>query len=102
MKKTNWLSFNIKFPSELIPLYDFLQNELNFILSDDKYRKDLLNINYSQHKGNVWRDMRDLFRCRISAWPIKNKTWYSYILFENIRREVQSKVENVIIFKELE
>ena len=25
------MSFNIKFPSELIPLYDFLQNELNFI-----------------------------------------------------------------------
>lgn len=102
MKKTNWLSFNIEFPSELIPLYDFLQKELNFILSDDSYRKGLLNINYSQHKGNVWRDMRDLFRDRVSAWPIKNKTWYSYILFENIRREVQSKAENVTIFKELE
>ena len=37
-KNTNWKSFNIKMPVELIPIYDFLQNELNFILSNKKTR----------------------------------------------------------------
>lgn len=35
-KKVHWKSFNINMPSELIPIYDFLQNELNFILSNDE------------------------------------------------------------------
>lgn len=33
-KKVHWKSFNINMPSELIPIYDFLQDELNFILSN--------------------------------------------------------------------
>lgn len=99
--KTKWLSFNIKMPSELIPLYDFLQKELNFILSDSNYRIKIESIDYSQHKGNVWRNMRDELKPLIKKWEIKNKTWYSYILFENIRREIQSKRENIVIFDEL-
>lgn len=99
--KKNWLAFNINMPVELIPLYDFLQEELNFILSDPLCRKMIQNIDYNQHKGNVWRDLRDVLRFRIEKWGIKNKTWYSYILFENIRREIQSKRENVLIFEEL-
>jgi hypothetical protein len=101
MQKTNWLSFQIRFPDELIPLYDFLQDELNFVLSSDTYRKEFEKIDYSQHKGNVWRSMRDVLKLRIKTWEISNKTWYSYILFENIRREIQSKVENIIIFNKL-
>lgn len=101
MRKANWLAFQIRFPDELIPLYDFLQDELNFILSSEAYRKELEKINYSQHKGNVWRSMRDVLKPRIKTWEVSNKTWYSYILFENIRREIQSKVENIIIFNKL-
>ena len=32
---------------------------------------------------------------------ITNKTWHSYILFENIRREIKSKQEAIIIWNEL-
>lgn len=45
--------------------------------------------------------MRDLLKPRISQWRLSNNTWYSYILFENIRRELESKTESSIIFDEL-
>ena len=100
-KQVKYLSFNIQFPAELIPLYDFLQDELNFFLSDDDSRLKLSKIDLNLHKGDVWRAMRDLFKERISTWPIRNKTWYSYILYENIRRELQSKRNNVLIWHNL-
>ena len=99
--KTNWKSFNIRMPNELIPIYDFLQAELNFILSNDETRTILNNIDLSQHRGNVWRELRDNLKWRIKDWTIHNKTWHSYILFENIRRELQSKQEAIIIWNEL-
>ena len=41
-KQVQWKSFNINMPDELKPIYDFLQNELNFILSNDETRADQL------------------------------------------------------------
>lgn len=101
-KKSNWLAFNIRFPDELIPLYDFLQDELNYFLFNKTLRRKIENINYNQHKGNVWREMNTTFKSRINTWKIKNKAWYARMFFENIRREVQSKRENIIIYSELE
>ena len=98
MKKNNthWKSFNIKMPVELIPIYDFLQNELNFILSNPETRDLLNNIDLSLHKGNIWREMRDVLKWRINEWELHNKTWHSYILFENLRRELQSKLSYIM------
>lgn len=100
-KQVQWKSFNINMPSELIPIYDFLQNELNFILSNDETRVLLDKIDLSKLRGDVWRDMRDSLKFRIKDWPLHNKTWHSYILFENIRREIKSKQEAIIIWNEL-
>ena len=100
-KRVQWKSFNINMPSELIPIYDFLQNELNFILSNDETRALLDKIDLSKLRGDVWRDLRDSLKFRIKDWPLHNKTWHSYILFENIRREIQSKQEAIIIWNEL-
>ena len=100
-KRVQWKSFNINMPSELIPIYDFLQNELNFILSNDETRALLDKIDLSKLRGYVWRDLRDGLKFRINDWPLHNKTWHSYILFENIRRELQSKKEAIIIWNEL-
>ena len=100
-KQVNWKSFNINMPDELKPTYDFLQNELNFILSNDETRAILDNIDLSKLRGDVWRDMRDNLKWRIKDWPLHNKTWHSYILFENIRREIKSKQEAIIIWNEL-
>ena len=100
-KQVQWKSFNINMPSELIPIYDFLQNELNFILSNNETRTLLNKIDLSKLRGDVWRDMRDSLKFRIKDWPLHNKTWHSYILFENIRRELESKRESIIIWNEL-
>jgi len=100
-KQVNWKSFNINMTDELKPTYDFLQNELNFILSNDETRAILDNIDLSKLRGDVWRDMRDNLKWRIKDWPLHNKTWHSYILFENIRREIKSKQEAIIIWNEL-
>ena len=100
-KQVQWKSFNINMPNELKPIYDFLQDELNFILSNDETRAVLDNIDLSKLRGDVWRDMRDNLKWRIKDWTLHNKTWHSYILFENIRRELQSKKESIIIWNEL-
>jgi hypothetical protein len=100
-QKVDWLAFNIKFPEELKNTYDYLQSELDIFLSNEKFRKLLDTIDLTQHKGNVWREMRDVFKFRIQTWDIKNKTWYSYILFENLRRELESKKNNTLIWNEL-
>jgi hypothetical protein len=73
-KQVQWKSFNINMPLELIPIYDFLQNELNFILSNDKTRAILDKIDLSKHRGDVWRDLRDNLKFRINEWSLHNKT----------------------------
>ena len=100
-KQVQWKSFNINMPDELKPIYDFLQDELNFILSNDETRALLDKIDLSKLRGDVWRDLRDVLKWRIKDWPLHNKTWHSYILFENIRREIKSKQEAIIIWNEL-
>lgn len=100
-KQVKWKSFNINMPSELIPIYDFLQDELNFILSNDETRVLLDKIDLSKLRGDVWRDMRDSLKFRIKDWPLHNKAWHAFILFENLRRELESKREAIIIWNEL-
>lgn len=96
-KQVRWKSFNINMPAELIPIYDFLQDELNFILSNDETRAILNKIDLTKHRGDVWRDLRDALKWRVDEWQLHNKTWHSYILFENLRRELQSKRESIVI-----
>ena len=52
-KHVQWKSFNIRMPEELKPIYDFLQTELNFILSNDETRAILDKIDLSKHRGDV-------------------------------------------------
>lgn len=100
MEKTEYRAFNIAMPEPLIPIYDFLHKELNSILSNDIYRKQLKELDLTKHKGNLWRDMRNIFINRVQDWGINNKAWYARILYENIRRELQSKEENIKIWNE--
>ena len=100
MEKTEYRAFNIAMPEPLIPIYDFLHKELNSILSNEIYRNQLKELDLTKHKGNLWRDMKDIFTNRVQNWVINNKAWYARILYENIRRELQSKEENIKIWNE--
>ena len=97
---SNWKSFNIAMPDELIPLYDFLQSELNYFLSNCK--PELREVNLNQHHGGAITEIARLFSDRISTWEINNKAWHARIVCENIRRELESKKEHQQIFTILE
>ena len=98
--KNNWKSFNIDMPEELIPIYDFLQLELNYILKN--YKSELNKVNLNQHKGNVITEIAKIFAERISIWKINNPAWHARIVSENIRRELESKKERQLIYPILE
>lgn len=100
MTKFEYRAFNIAMPEPLIPIYDFLQSELNTILSNDSYRTQLKELDLTRHRGNLWCDMRAIFLDRVNNWIINNKAWYARILYENLRRELQSKEENIKIWNE--
>ena len=59
-KKGKYRTFLISMPPELIPIYDFVQRKLNQFLSDPVFRSKLLALDFSKHRGNVWRDIRAL------------------------------------------
>lgn len=100
MQKTEYRAFNIAIPPPIIPIYDFLQEELNSILNDEEYRSKLQGLDLTKHRGNTWKDMKNIFNPRVKTWRINNKAWYARILYENLRRELQSKEENINIWKE--
>ena len=100
MKKNNWKSFNINMPKELIPIYDFLQVELNYILTN--YKSELNKINLNQHRGKIVNELAKLISHRYKTWKINNPAWYARIVCENIRRELESKKDRQRIFKILE
>lgn len=98
----NMLCFNINMPAVLIPAYIFLQNELDYFMSDTKCRKLFNHVNLHQAKGKVWREIHPILAARIKTWPIKNKAWYGRIVEENIRRELLSKEDTIKIYNALQ
>ena len=56
-------------PQELVPIYDFVQKKLNQFLSDSAFRSKLLALDFSKHRGNVWRDIRDIVgKEELTSW----------------------------------
>ena len=99
-----WRSFNVAMPDILIPKYDYLQEQINLMLSDKKVREDLKSVNLKQRKVDVWGDIRDLksIKAYTDSWDgiINNKAWHIIILADNIKRELESKQEKKIIWDE--
>lgn len=107
-------TFHFEAPEEMLPLYLVLQEAENVLLSNPITRNILIHkIDYHQHKGNVWRAMRDKLQpivtelltkpSKITGGPvISNVAWYSYILYENLRRLYLSLEEAQNIFDLLE
>lgn len=100
MKKNNWKSFNIDMPKELMTIYDFLQTELNYILTN--YKIELSKVNLNQHRGKIVNELAKLISYRYKTWKINNPAWYARIVCENIRRELESKKDRQLIYSILE
>lgn len=89
------LTIQIKAPQELEANYDFLQEQLTRVLSDPAGREAILSVDANQHRGNYWRDLRDALRDAYpdswdTSWDINNPAWHARIVYENIRRLVES------------
>ena len=104
-KKTGNLtrSFHIEMPSELKPIHQELQKVYNLMLNDEAMRHVLLNeINYNTGIGNIWNQMGELFKEFIYSelqGKIPNKAWFTRMIYENLRRTVESQREKAKIFK---
>ena len=92
-----WRTFNIDMPEAMIPLYDFLQKELNRVLSDEHLMTKVRNVDLDLHKGNYWREMAKAIASTFSDWDIGANAWYQRMLYENIRRIMESGRERRIV-----
>ena len=103
-KKGKYRTFLISMPTELIPIYDFVQKKLNQFLSDPVFRSKLLALDFSKHRGNVWRDIRDIVgKEELTSWKkeIPNPVWYFYMLCDNLLRVIKSKDDAIACFNAL-
>ena len=103
-KKGKYRTFLISMPQELVPIYDFVQKKLNQFLSDSSFRSKLLALDFSKHRGNVWRDIRDIVgKEELTSWKeeIPNPVWYFYMLCDNLLRIVKSKDDAIVCFNAL-
>ena len=104
VKKGEYRTFLISMPPELIPIYDFVQKKLNQFLSEPVFRSKLLALDFTQHRGNVWRDIRDsVGKEELTSWKeeIPNPVWYFYMLCDNLLRIVKSKDDAIACFNAL-
>ena len=104
VKKGEYRTFLISMPPELIPIYDFVQKKLNQFLSEPVFRSKLLALDFTQHRGNVWRDIRDsVGKEELTSWKeeIPNPVWYFYMLCDNLLRIIKAKDDAIACFNTL-
>ena len=120
-------AYHIEMPVELIPIHQELQRVYNLILNDDTMRFILLNkINYTVGTGEIWNQMGEYFKEFVYSElqeevsldrkenknkknrptikivdKIPNKAWFARMVYENLRRTVESQRDKVEIFEVL-
>lgn len=96
--KKSSLSLEIRAPGFIELYYDFLQEKLDEILSDEALMDQILSVNHNQHKGRIWLEYNKVLKSETSSWGLKNRAWFARMVFENIRRVASSKFEAQVIF----
>ena len=102
MKKKTNRSFDIKAPLELLPLYNFLQNEMNKILSDPTYRKLIMEATLEGRNTDRQILQRYLGFPHKKWDKVNNAGWYGLMLYENlvhIRRSLDDKIVIATLLK---
>lgn len=94
---TAWRTYNIPMPEPLIPIYNHLQQELNNILSNNQLMQQILNISTDLTRGNYWRELRWIIGDDFLTWGYGANAWYARMLYENIRRIINSGHERRLI-----
>lgn len=101
------LAYKIAFPDNLIDTYEFLQQELTRVLSDDGMRTSILSIDNDFHPGKYWSLLRDLIGHETQyKWASDKRfpspSWYFCAFAEQIRQIHKSQKEQIALYNTLQ
>ena len=101
------LAYKINFPDNLKETYEFLQSELDRVLSDDKMRKQISSIDSKLHPGKYWRDLRNLIGKETQyKWKkdgrFPSPSWYFCAFAEQIRQIHAFQREQIALYDALQ
>ena len=101
------LAYKIDFPDNLKETYEFLQSELDRVLSDKKLRAKILSVDNQLISGKYWRDLRNLIgKDTQYKWKkdgrFPSPSWYFCAFAEQIRQIHCSQSEQIAIYDALQ
>ena len=103
--RTTWRAFHIECPESLIPIYDRMAKVFDAILSTPHLREGVLSVDMSLRRGDQWRMMRNIIGDDVRELlgpDFPNRAWHSRMIFEQLRRMMESLRERQIIFDTLD
>ena len=101
------LSYRVRFPKELEEVYEFLQKEMNRVLSDNELREKIESVDSGLMNGEYWRQMREAigeetqYRWREEK-IMPNASWYFCAFAEQIRQVQKSQIEQKKLYEALQ
>lgn len=101
------LSYKIGFPENLKEIYEYLQSELNRVLSNEETRKAIENIDNSLLKAKYWKELRNLIGEDTQyKWKRENRmpnpAWYFCSFAEQIRQLHKSLKDQIKLYRALQ
>ena len=101
------LAYKIGFPENLKEIYEYLQSELNRVLSNEETRKAIENIDNSLLKSKYWKELRNLIGEDTQyKWKRENRmpvpSWYFCNFAEQIRQIHKSLKGQIKLYRALQ
>ena len=101
------LAYKIGFSENLKEIYEYLQSELNRVLSNEETRKAIENIDNSLLKAKYWKELRNLIGEDTQyRWKRKNRmpvpSWYFCNFAEQIRQIHKSLKDQIKLYRALQ
>ena len=101
------LAYKIGFPENLKEIYEYLQSELNRVLSNEETRKAIENIDNSLLKAKYWKELRNLIGEDTQyRWKRENRmpvpSWYFCNFAEQIRQIHKSLKDQIKLYRALQ
>ena len=101
------LAYKIGFPDNLKEIYEYLQSELNRVLSNEETRKAIENIDNSLLKAKYWKELRNLIGEDTQyKWKRENRmpvpSWYFCSFAEQIRQLHKGLKDQIKLYRALQ
>ena len=101
------LAYKIGFPNNLKEIYEYLQSELNRILSNDETRKAIESLDNTLLKAKYWKELRNLIgKDTQYKWKRENKmpvpSWYFCSFAEQIRQLHKGLKDQIKLYQALQ